>query len=268
MNIKIRPICGVAVLLSVIFLIFISPAKSASQPSDSKSVEILAFEYPPFIKGDGTGIGERIVTAALQPQGYTVKFLYYPHKRAVINFRDGEGQLYIGIRNSFSEQKIDCEKISYFRRVFVYLKKQYPDFQMKTLDVLKGKRIGVTLGSSQANELKDAGLTLDESTIPENNMKKLYAGRTDFFYTPDLTALSMIDKLFPGQFSEFGIVEYKRDSADLIVRKNSPGENILQSYRTGLKMIIESGTYHRILEDFYGAGRVPDSAKVTSSEIR
>jgi len=136
------------------------------------------------------------------------------------------------------------------------------------LDDLKGKKIGVVLGSSTIADFQAAGLIVDKTSKHENNIKKLYARRVDFIYTLDLTAISLIEKLFPGQLAVFEFFEYQRNAADLVVRKNSLGEKLLQVFRTGLKTIIENGTYHKIMEQSYGAGQVPASAQVKSSEIK
>ena len=176
--------------------------------------------------------------------------------------------MFLGVRNYFSEQEINAEEIFYFRRVLVYLKDQYPELHINNLDDLKGKRIGVVLGSSPIADFQAAGLIVDKTSKHESNIKKLHTRRVDFIYTLDLTAISLIEKHFPGQPSVFEIFEYQRSAADLIVRKNSLEEKLLQIFRTGLKTIIEDGTYHKIMEQTYGADQVPASAQVKSSEIK
>ena len=260
-NIKIRQTWGLATLL---FLILISVAVAAA----SQPIEILTFQYPPYINGDGTGMGEEIVAAAFQTQGHSVKFTLYPSKRAINNFQKGQGKMFLGLRDYFSEQEINAEEIFYFRRVLIYLKDQYPELHINSLDDLKGKKIGVVLGSSQITDFQAAGLIVDKTSKHENNIKKLYARRVDVIYTLDLTAINLIEKLFPGQPAVFDIFEYQRNAADLVVRKNSLEEKLLQVFRTGLKTIIENGTYHKIMEQSYGAGQVPTSAQVKSSEIK
>ena len=260
-NTKIRKTWGLATLL---FLILISVVVEAT----SQPVDILTFHYPPYINGDGTGMAEKIITAAFQTQGHSVKFTIYPNKRAVNNFQTGEGKMFLGVKNVFSEQEINAEELFYFRRVLVYLKDQYPELHINSLDDLKGKKIGVVLGSSTIADFQAAGLIVDTTSKHENNIRKLYARRVDFIYTLDLTAISLIKKLFPGQPADFGIFEYQRKAADLVVKKNSPEEKTLQVFRTGLKTIIENGTYRNILEESYGAGQVPASAQVKSSKIK
>jgi polar amino acid transport system substrate-binding protein len=260
-NAKIRQIWGFATLL---FLILISVAVAAA----SQPIEIVTFHYPPYINGDGTGMGEKIVAAAFQTQGHSVNFTIYPSKRAINNFQKGKGEMFLGLRDYFSEQEINAQEIFYFRRVLVYLKDQYPELHINSLDDLKGKKIGVVLGSSQVIDFQAAGLIEEITSKHENNIKKLYARRVDFIYTLDLTAIGLIEKLFPGQPADFGIFEYQRNAADLVVRKNSLEEKTLQVFRTGLKTIIENGTYHKIMEQSYGAGKVPTSAEVKASEIK
>ncbi len=260
-NIKIRQTWGLATLLLVLLI-------SAAVQAASPPIDILTFQYPPYINGDGTGMAEKIITAAFETQGHSVKFTIYPIKRAINNFQKGRGKMFLGLRDYFSEQEINIQEIFYFRRVLVYLKDRYPDLQINNLDDLKGKKIGAVLGSSVIDDFQAAGLIVDKTSKHENNINKLHARRVDFIYTLDLTAINLIEKLFPGQPAAFEIFEYQLNAADLVVRKNSPGEKLLQVFRTGLKTIIENGTYLKIMVQSYGAGQVPASAQVKSSEIK
>ena len=256
-NAKIRRTWGFALLLLAILM----PAAVAvaSQP-----IEILIFHYPPYINGDGTGMAEEIVAASFETQGHTVKFTLYPTKRAINNFQNGQGKMFLGLRDFFSQKEIDAQEIFYFRRILVYLKEQYPELHINSLDDLKGKKIGVIIGSTKISDFQAAGLIVDKTSKHENNIKKLHARRVDFIYSLDLTTISLIEKLFPGQTGDFGIFEYELSAADLIVRKGSPEEKTLQVFRAGLKTIVENGTYGKIMEQYYGAGQVPASAQVKS----
>jgi hypothetical protein len=126
-NSKNRQTLGLATLL---FVILISVAAGAA----SQPVEILTFQYPHYINGDGTGMAEKIVAAAFQTQGHSVKFTLYPPKRSINNFQKGEGKMFLGVRDYFPKREINAEEIFYFRRVLVYLKDQYPELQINSLD--------------------------------------------------------------------------------------------------------------------------------------
>ena len=141
-NSKNRQTLGLATLL---FVILISVAAGAA----SQPVEILTFQYPHYINGDGTGMAEKIVAAAFQTQGHSVKFTLYPPKRSINNFQKGEGKMFLGVRDYFPKREINAEEIFYFRRVLVYLKDQYPELQINSLDDLRGKKIGVVLGGQK-----------------------------------------------------------------------------------------------------------------------
>ena len=259
-NAKTRRTWGFALLLLAILM----PAAVAlaSQP-----IEILIFHYPPYINGDGTGMAEEIVAASFETQGHAVKFTLYPTKRAINNFQNGQGKMFLGLRDFFSQKEIDAQEFFYFRRILVYLKEQYPELHINGLDDLKGKKIGVVMGSTKVSDFQAAGLIVDKTSKHENNIKKLHARRVDFIYSLDLTTISLIEKLFPGQTGDFGIFEYELSAADLIVRKGSPEEKNLQVFRVGLKTIVENGIYGKIMEQYYGAGQVPASAQVKSSTL-
>ena len=118
-NVKIRHTWGLATLLLIILI-------SAAVNAAPKPIEILTFQYPPYINTDGTGMAEKIIAAAFQTQGNSLKFTIYPIKRAVNNFQKGQGQMFLGLRDYFSEQEINTQEIFYFRRVLVYLKDTIP----------------------------------------------------------------------------------------------------------------------------------------------
>ena len=259
-NAKTRRTWGFALLL----LATLMPAAVAvaSQP-----IEIIIFHYPPYINGDGTGMAEEIVAASFETQGHAVKFTLYPTKRAINNFQNGQGKMFLGLRDFFSQKEIDAQEFFYFRRILVYLKEQYPELHINSLDDLKGKKIGAVMGSTKVSDFQAAGLIVDKTSKHENNIKKLHARRVDFIYSLDLTTISLIEKLFPGQTGDFGIFEYELSAADLIVKKGSPEEKNLQVFRVGLKTIVENGTYGKIMEQYYGAGQVPASAQVKSSTL-
>lgn len=58
---------------------------------------------------------------------------------------------------------------------------------------------------------------------------------------------------------EFTIYNFKTIPAGLTVKKNGALNFAFQDYKQGFRRIIQNGTYLKILEDFYGRGKVPDS---------
>lgn len=227
-----------------------------------KQVKIITYPYPPYIKGDKTGIAEKITVEAFEKAGHSAEFIYYPRKRSTESFYKKEAHVFLGVRDFLGKEKINVKEIFNLRRVLVYLKKRYPDFTMKSFDDLKGKTIGIPIGESQVPVFVSAGLKVDEATTVENNLRKLYAGRIDFWPTLDLTAFTVIEKIYPGKMSEFGFYEYIWVPGDLVVRKNHPEEYLYEDFKKGFDILLKTGRYMEILEEYYGKGTVPDSVPI------
>lgn len=241
----------------MLLILLFTVGKSIAQP-----VEIITFAYPPYINGDGTGMVEKIVSKSFEAQNQSVKYRIYPLKRAIENFQQGQGQLFIGLPLYFPGQEIDATEIFYYRRVLVYLKEQYPAFYINSLTDLKGKTVGMLVGASQDTVFQAAGLTVDTAPGIKNNIEKLYLRRVDFVATVDLAAINQINETFPGQLADFGFWEFDRSVLDLIARRNSSIKTIYEDFRAGLKTIIRNGTYQQIQEEVYGPGQVPASAQM------
>jgi ABC-type amino acid transport substrate-binding protein len=254
-NIFMTHPCSVVMLLLVIFL-------SSAVGSVAQTVEIITFAYPPYKTNDGTGLADKIITAALQTQRRSVEFRVYPLRRAIHNFRMGEGQLFLGLPSYFSELEIEATEIVYYSRVLVYLKAKYPTLEIKSLDELKGKTVGVLMGASVSSMLESSGLIVEMAPGNENNIKKLRSERVDFVSMVDLSAIGQINQSFPGELADFGFYEFDRAALALIARKESQSETLFQAFRRGIKAIIENGTYHQIFEEFYGQGQVPVSVQI------
>jgi len=249
--------------LSGILFAFFLMMTSAAQ-SFAGTVEILSFEYPPLITENGTGIMERIVTEAARTVDDTVTFLVYPRKRAMIMFENTEARLFLGESRYFPDMSsgIDVQKLLYARVVLVYLKERNPSLAFSGIEDLKGKQAGVSLGSNLTFVFEKAGIYVQETGKVENNIKKLNAGRIDIWGTVDVTAITLIEQHFPKQGDKFVIWEFERFPVELVAKKNTPAEKMLQKFRTGFDNIVSSGKYKMILEEFYGKDQVPLSVMV------
>ncbi len=223
---------------------------SIVENSTAQTVSILTFVYPPYLVGDGTGIVEQIVTAAFQEEQISVQFQVYPLKRAVTTFQQGEGELFIGLPAYFPDQEIKAIDILSYKRVLVYLKSQYPEFEISTLEELKGKTVGAVLGGSVVLKLAAAGLQVETALNSESNIQKLYNKRLDFVATIDISAINQIRKFYPQHMADFGLWEFDKINLTLIARKNSSSAALLGNFSKGLGAINSKGTYGAILQKF------------------
>jgi len=232
--------------------------------SDNK-IEIITFVYPPYMNGDGSGFMEQIVSEGFREVDREVRFVYFPPKRAVLNYKSSHGhdKIFMGGFIQLGDENKDryiYEKFISYRAVFAYNKKENPGFKFNSLNYLKGKRIGVSLGSRDGKILSDNGLTVESASL-ELHLNKLRFSRIDLVSGIDLFLMNQIDSLFTDKKDIFGLTrawDY-REGGLIFYKENKEDAEL---FAKGLKKIYESGRYHEILESFYGKGKIPEDAKV------
>lgn len=240
-------------------LIILFAALTFATDGIAKTLEILAFPYPPFLITAETGILPRIIGEAAQEAGLKIKLIVRPRKRAIQMFETDEFQFFLGENRYFPEQlsKLDVQKLIYARIVIAYLKSKYASFDFNNNKAVRGKTFGVSLGSNLIPVFKKRGWSVETVRELEYNIKKLEAGRIDFWGTVDLSAISLIKKYFPERQNEFSMWEMEKFSIELVSKKNSPLEPSFLKLQAGFKKSVQNGTYKKILEDYYGKGKVP-----------
>lgn len=239
-------------------------ALMTAAPCIGEQIEIISFVYPPYTYGDGSGMLEKIVTRVATDNKITIKWSFYPRKRAYKQYSDRlNTTLFLGQSEYFPDllSRIKAQPLLNFRTVFVYMKEKFPDIVYSSISDLKGKRVGVTLGSVYIPYFNKQGLLVDPAEL-EQNIRKLVIGRLDFWHTVDVTAINMVDKYFPDKKSNIGFLEEAILKAELIVIRESELEPVFDRFTTRFKEIINDGTYKVILESFYGNGNVPERVMV------
>jgi hypothetical protein len=232
--------------------------------SDNK-IEIITFVYPPYFNGDGSGFLERIVMEAFRETNTVVEFEYFPPKRAILYYKSSHGhdKIFLGGFIQLGDENKDryiYEKFISYRAVFAYNKKENPGFKFNSLNYLKGKRIGVSLGSRDGKILSDNGLTVEPASL-ELHLNKLRFLRIDLVSGIDLALMNQIDSLFTDKKDIFGLTrpwDYRAGGL-IFYKENREGAELFEK---GFRKIYESGRYHEILESIYGKGKVPEDAKV------
>lgn len=215
------------------------------------SVEILTFSYPPYMTSQGKGLMDTIFKKAYGNTDTTYSFKVYPRKRAILLFEQRQNQeLFLGERSYFPDMTdIDVQTILEFKTVFVYMKNHSPNFNYSGLADLKGKRVGVSMGSVLVPIFKSHGMIVDEALL-ENNIRKLETGRIDLWHTVDTSAIRLINEKFPGQRDEFGFLPDKTHTVDLIVKKGSSSEPAFKTFVLGFNAMVKNGEFQKIVKKF------------------
>lgn len=235
--------------------------------AECKTVNVVTFYYPPFMNGDGSGLAEKLHIASFQEMGYEVAFEYYPQNRARKVFRAKSHCLFNGA-NEFANSDIASDirffGAAYVQIVIVFIKDCFPELKkIETLEGLKDKTIGCQFGAGMIPVYQKAGLIVDLNDSLKANFRKLQAGRIDFLSTIDLTAKKIINDQFSQRESEFSMLVFNRVLGGLTVKKGSLAQDAFDEYKKGFKAIREKGIYLKILEEFYGPGKVPESVRVS-----
>lgn len=215
------------------------------------TVEIVTFSYPPYMSESGTGLMDIIIKKAYENTNTRVLFKVFPRKRAILLFEQPHTQsLFLGERSYFPDMKaIDVRTILKFKTVFVYMKDSFADLHYSGFKDLKGKRVGVSMGSVLIPVFKEYGIIVDEALL-ENNLTKLKMGRIDFWHTVDTTAIRLIDEKYPGQRDTFNFLPDQTHTVDLIVKKGSVSEPAFKTFSKGYKAMVTNGEFQKIIRDF------------------
>lgn len=235
-----------------------------SSHCNADSAEIITFIYPPYTRGDGSGILEKVVSTAASQASIDIVWQYYPRKRSVLQYQEKKStSLYLGERSYFPSiaDELTAKSLLNIRTVFVFLKQRYPDFQYSGVSDLKGKRIGVTLGSIYVSYFEKNGLLVDAAPL-EKQVKKLMKRRLDFWHTVDVTAINMIEENYPGKRDMFRFVEEAHLTVELLVKKGSSVEPLHAKLSGAVDAIVKSGLYLELLEQYYGKDLVPERVMI------
>ncbi|MCJ8339145.1 MAG: transporter substrate-binding domain-containing protein [Pseudomonadales bacterium] len=216
--------------------------------------------YPPWT-GEQLkqgGFVNHVITEVYKRQGYQVKFSYLPWKRSFESTKQGKfhatSYWYKNAERAlefYYSKPLNSEKL-----VFFFLKDNpMPDW--KSLDDLKGYKIGATRGYTytedfwQAAETKRINVQVVTSDL--QNLGKLLKGRIDFFLTTLLSGYTLIQKEISPESAAlftFHPRPLSEKNGHLLFPKNRLGSvELLQVFNQGLAKIKKEGLYTKLVDD-------------------
>ena len=222
-----------------------------------KVIKLASGEYAPFTseKIAGYGFAAEIVTTTLIEMGHEPEYKFYPWKRSKVMTE--KGNFVSTFPWALTEER---KKTFLFSDMFCdgsvklfYYKDKMKDFKFNGLNDLKKYKIGGTASYSYVEELKAAGIKIDEASTDEAGFRKLMAGRLDFFPCSELVGRQLIAKFFPEEAANFNVIDKKVQALDMgmmISKKHPDGEAFLKMFNEGLKKIKANGTYDKILRKY------------------
>ncbi|MHC4887740.1 MAG: substrate-binding periplasmic protein [Planctomycetota bacterium] len=242
--------------LLLIALLFALPRPPCAHAGEK--VVIVSGDYVPYTSSEKSGSGAAIdiVRKSLALVEIEVNFKFYPWKRCETHVKHGTAFAavpYFKTKERHETFNFSNPIIRSFNRFF-YRKAQFPNgFQWKTLKDFKGYRMGGILGYWYLPAFKRAGLDVVLVRDDVQNLTKLSKGRIDFTVIDEITGKLLIEKHLPKEADSIAVLEKPEsfDTFHLLTSRSYPDSGKLQqAFNRGLKMLIKSGDYHRILKAY------------------
>ena len=237
------------VVLVIIFLAMASPSFGKD-----KSVTICSFEWPPHHGKElhDEGYTADIIKEIFEPQGYKVKKMFLPWRRAQIFAKAGKQC------DAITEIYFNKERLNYYwfgspysvHEVYVIGLKSHPIKDYTSLRDLKKYIIGHNRGASLSKEFDGANyLRKQETNGYGKGINLLLKKRIVFFISAKSVAFYEADKLGGRDKIQTVGKPLQRQYVHMAFSKKNP-DNLLrmQDYNEGLFLLHKSGRYREIMK--------------------
>jgi len=257
-KIQIRAQYVISFILLITSLI-IAPRVSAEQ--EIQYIDIVTIDYPPLLGKKGT-IMTDISTKAFLAMGIVPKYKTYPMARVVRAIASKTAVAALGSRNWFHQSTIDNMplfiKLYSLRMRFFYLKSRFPNgLNYHKLPDLAGYKIGYTRGGALIPLFEKENITPQLVSTIRQSLHKTHAGRDDMFAATEIAGWATINEYYEDEVNEFSASEniIQQLSADIIFASDQ--QYLYETYKKGLNIILQNGTYLRIVKNYYGKREIP-----------
>lgn len=244
--------------ISLMILMLISLTALAAQ---NLKVVITTGEWEPYSseKLPNYGCATELVTAICKAAGITPEYKFYPWVRCENSVEKGEA--FAAFPYAFTEERkakyLFSDVLFFGADNFLYYKKNLKtvkEIKYNTYEDLKQYRIGIIAGSYLIPDLEKNGLKYEITQNVEQSIKKLQAGRIDFYLDDQAVSYFAVRNLFPKEISDFQILTKPfgdKTKTGLIVSKTYPNSTeILKKFNQGLAQIKKTGEYDRIMDKY------------------
>jgi polar amino acid transport system substrate-binding protein len=204
-----------------------------------------------------------IISTAFASEGVDVKWTSYPNDRCKLMVSEGTsvafltGTLVVGQAEK-PNFLMNANPMIYLPVIAIYPKDKYATgLGIKSADDLKGKTVGVVLGTGSVGVLQKAGATLDIVHDKDLMIKKLVAGRDDIVVIGDLVGLDSLQAQFPDKVDAYKYEQVYTSPIDLVFSAKYPDSAAIKSkFDSGISKIKSDGTFMKILAKYYPKGNV------------
>jgi len=241
-------------IICLTFFIFSSAAMSEGV------VKMAIGDWAPYVsKSDPKSqFLETVVTAAFKLEGLSVEYEYLPWKRSFTMVSQGDSDgTFPWNKNESRSTEFYIHEIPLLTDESVYFHLKSTAFSWNTLSDLKNYKVGVTIGYRQEESYKKAGIPAEAVASEDNNFKKISAGRIDVYETSKVVGYSAINRLFDsstgGKFTHHPKAVSTNPYFILFSRNSENGKSYSEKFDSGMRKLMDSGQYGKIVEDFLGA---------------
>jgi len=246
-----------------IVLIFVLSFMFASSANSEDIINITNGEWPPFLSQDlpHYGYTSHIVSMAFDEVGVKVNYGFFPWKRAIDLPKTEPEKWHGSVVWSYRENRADffyySQPVITQIHVLFHLKNN-PPVIWKSIEDLKGVKVGIILGSS-APTFEDADKKGILKLVRAKNTKSLFlmllAGRIDVIPLVKDGGYYYIRTKLPKDKQELitdSPTIFEPEKYCLILsRKNPKNKQLLDLFNTGLEKLHTSKRYFHLTERLY-----------------
>ncbi len=227
-----------------------------ASPSFAREISIETLEWPPNISESlpGYGLNSALVKAAFEAAGHTVNVQFLPWTRALNDVLEGRADVVMGAY--YQQQRAKnyiYSDLIYHVDVGLIARPGLNKKDYVSLQELVPYKIGITRSYANSEEF-DAARYLKKITAATAvlNVRKLFRGRID------MTVMSFDSFRYEADKEGFcpdraTFVQPPLERHGLYImgsKKISDGQEIINDFNKGLKIIRENGTFDRIIKKY------------------
>jgi len=222
-------------------------------PARARTFIVLTGEWPPYVSEtlEGGGPMARVVTEAVQATGHSVKFRFAPWRRNEIEVQSGAALATFpwSRTDAFEKTCYLSDSLDHHIMVFFYLSDRLPGWDYTGLEDLKRLRVGGSKGYAYVEMFEKAGIQADYAQDVEKSFAKLLGDRVDVVPENEEVGWAILEKKYLADFDRVAVANtplFVRSIHLMISRTHPDGEEFLEIFNQGLRIIQENGRYQEI----------------------
>lgn len=229
--------------------------------ASAETVTVAVHDYAPYYNEEAKGFLSDIYTESFKTQGLTVEYQVLPIERGVIYFFSHKVDAHSPGNIFFTPDQLklaDCVKTFKIMACWHYYKPLQQRIPFTSLDDMRGYRLGIIYKSPYAPLYRAHQLSIYEVQRPAQLVKKVQAGRDNFFEATLFSGLVLINSIFPEEWDNFDYIAWDVSDGSMAFLKNDPDSQRLKKiFEKGFNLVKQNGTYIDILERYWGKGNIP-----------